>query len=164
MKSRSIRTLLVDDSPRVLKALSQILAREEGFTVVGSATNGCQALRYASSLAPELVLMGLHLAKLSGTQATSQIKRSTNPPIVFMVGPDDHPSFRAMSEAAGADAFVASSPELELGLRSRLQEWFSPKAPPFPKRRTAPCAWSRAALPRSARLPGRVQRTAQKYL
>jgi len=37
MKSRSIRTPLVDDSPVILKALSQILAREEGLTVVGSA-------------------------------------------------------------------------------------------------------------------------------
>src|SRR6266853_1741167 len=113
MKSRSIRTLLVDDSPRVLKVLSQILAREDGFTVVGS-----QALRYASTLAPELVLMGLHLSKLNAAQATSHIKQSTNPPVVFMVGSDDSPSSHAMSEAAGADVFVASSPDLETGLRS----------------------------------------------
>jgi len=137
MKSRSIRTLLVDDSPRVLKVLSQILAREEGFTVVGSAADGCQALRYASTLAPQLILMGVHLSKLNGTQATSQIKCSTNPPVVFMVGSDDGPSSRAMSQAAGADAFVASSPNLEVGLRSRLQEWFLPKAPHTPKCRRA---------------------------
>ena len=89
MKYRSIRTLLVDDSPRVLKVLSQILSREEGFKVVGSATDGCKSLRYASSLVPELVLMGLHLSKLSGAQVTSQIKLSKNPPVVFKVGSDD---------------------------------------------------------------------------
>jgi two-component system nitrate/nitrite response regulator NarL len=135
MKSRNIRTLLVDDSPRLLKALSQILAREEGFAVVGSATDGCQALRYAWALAPELVLMGLHLSKLNGAQATSHIKRSRNPPVVFMVGTEDSPSSRATSEAAGADAFVATSADLEFGLRSSLQEWFSPKVPRLPKLR-----------------------------
>jgi len=148
MKSRSIRTLLVDDSPRVLKVLSQILAREDGFTVVGSATDGSQALRYASTLAPELVLMGLHLSKLNAAQATSHIKQSTNPPVVFMVGSDDSPSSHAMSEAAGADAFVASSPDLELGLRTRLREWFSPKVPRTRKRRTTPQAWPYRVLPR----------------
>src|SRR6516164_6221252 len=152
MKSRSIRTLLVDDSPRVLKVLSQILSREEGFTVVGSATDGCQGLRYASTLAPELVLMGLHLSKLSGTQATSKIKQSTNPPVVFMVGPDDCSSSRAMSEAAGADAFVASSPDLELGLRSSLQAWFSPRAACTPECRSASQSRPPSAPVRKSRL------------
>ena len=32
-----------------------------------------------------------------------------------------------LATEAGADAFVASSPDLETGLRSRLREWFSPK-------------------------------------
>ena len=122
----------------ILKALSQILAREERFMVVGSATNGCQALRHVSALAPELVLMGVHLSKLTGAEATSQIKHTKNPPVVFMVGEDDSPSCRAMSEAAGADAFVPLSEDLEVHLKSRLREWFGPKAPPPPlKRRRA---------------------------
>ena len=124
----------MDDSPRLLKALSQILAREERFRVVGSATDGCQALRYASTLAPELVLMGLRLSKLNGPQAASHIKRSIDPPVVFMVSSDDSPSSRAMSEAAGADAFVPTSGDLEVRLKSRLHEWFRPKGTRLPNR------------------------------
>jgi two-component system nitrate/nitrite response regulator NarL len=151
MKSRSIRTLVVDDSPRVLKVLSQILAKEEGFTLVGSATDGCQALRYASMLEPQLVLMGLHLSKVSGAQAASQIKRSMNPPVVFMVGSDDDPGSRAMSDAAGADAFVASSRNLEVGLKSSLRAWFGPK----PARTRQ---WRRASLARPPSAPVRKAR------
>ena len=125
---QSVRTLLVDDSPLTLKALSQILAKESGFTVVGSATNGCQALRYTSVLAPELVLMGLRLSKLNGAQATTQIKHSKNPPIVFMVSPDDSPSSRATTEAAGADGLVVKSADLGAQLKSKLQEWFGTRA------------------------------------
>jgi two-component system chemotaxis response regulator CheB len=123
MKTRSIRTLLADDSPRVLKALSQILSSEVGFTVVGSATNGSQALHYASALMPGLVLIGLHLSKLNGVQVTNHIKRGTNPPVVFMTGSDDTLSCHATAEAAGADAFVPISTGLER-LRSKLHEWF----------------------------------------
>jgi len=152
MKSRSIRTLVVDDSPRILKVLAQTLASEERFTLVGSATDGCQALRYASTLEPELVLMGLRLSKLSGAQATSQIKRSMNPPVVFMVGSDDDPGSRAMSDAAGADAFVASSPNLEVGLKSSLRAWFSPKPARTRKRRRASLARPPSAPVRKSRL------------
>jgi len=118
----------------MLKALSQILAKEERFSVVGSATNGCQALRHASALAPDLVLIGLHLSKLNGAQATSHIKQAINPPIVFIVSPDDNPTSRAMIEAAGADAFVTASADLEVRLKSRLHERFSPETARFPKR------------------------------
>jgi len=125
----------VNDSPLILKALSQILSREEGFTVVGAATDGCQALRYASSLAPELVLMGLRLSKLNGAEVTSHIKRSVDPPVVFMVTSDDSPGSRARGEAAGADAFVATTGDLEIGLRAKLQAWFRPNTSPCPRRR-----------------------------
>jgi len=129
MKSRSIRILLVDDSPKALKVLSQILAREERVAVVGSATNGAQALRCASALAPELVLIGLHLSKLNGAQATSRMKRWKNPPVVFMTASDESPSSRSVGETAGADAFVATSTDLEVRLKSILQKWFSPNGP-----------------------------------
>jgi DNA-binding NarL/FixJ family response regulator len=122
----------------ILKVLSQILAGEGGFTVVGSATDGCQALRYASDLKPELVLMGLRLSKLNGAHATSQIKQSMNPPVVFMTGSDNGRCSRATSEAAGADAFVSTSADLEVDLRARLGEWFSPKSRPAAKRRGDP--------------------------
>jgi DNA-binding NarL/FixJ family response regulator len=141
MNSRNIRTLLVDDSPAILKSLSQMLTGQKGFTVVGSATNGSQALRYASTLSPDLVLMGFHLSKLNGAQATSHIKKSTNPPVVFIVSSEDSPSSRAISEAAGADAFVTTTANLEVGLSSRLREWFSPNAARTPKRRRT--RWSR---------------------
>jgi len=123
-----IRTVLVDDSPARLKALSQILQKEGCFTVVGSATDGCQALRYTATLAPDLVLVGERLSKVNGAEVTSKIKRSVHPPVVFMVTADDSASSRAVSEAAGADAFVATSTDLEVHLKSRLQEWFRLKA------------------------------------
>jgi len=81
-----------------------------GFTVVGSATNGCQALRYASTLAPELVLMGLHLSKLSGAQATSQISGRRIRRWSSWWARTTVPVSQAASEAAGADAFLTNSP------------------------------------------------------
>jgi len=54
-KFDSIRALLVDDSPIILKILSQILSAEDRFTVVGSATDGYQALRQTLALDPDLV-------------------------------------------------------------------------------------------------------------
>lgn len=149
-KPQTIRTLLVNDSPQMLKLLSQILASEQGFVVVGSATDGCQALRHVSALRPELVLMGLHLSKISSVQAINHIKSSNKPPIVFMISTDDTPSSRMMAETAAVDAWVASRLNLEVSLRSKLQEWFSLKA-----QRAHERSRTRKRL-RTLRLPGQA--------
>ena len=46
----SVTTLVVDDSPFMLKTLSQILRGAGDFDLVGTATDGCQALRYVSMI------------------------------------------------------------------------------------------------------------------
>ncbi len=112
----------------MLKTLVRILAAEGGFEVVGTATDGHQAVLSAATLAPALVLMDLHLPHLNGVEATRCLKQFENPPVVFMVTSDDSSSSRAMSTDAGADAFVVKSGDLHAQLKSKLQEWFGLKA------------------------------------
>jgi CheY-like chemotaxis protein len=126
----SVRTLLVDHSPLMLKILAQILAAEGKFIVVGSATDGCQALRQIVELAPELVLMDFNLPDLDGAQATRCVKHFRNPPIVFVLSSVDSFSSREMCKTAGADAFVVKSEDLQAQLRAKLQEWFGSAANP----------------------------------
>lgn len=124
----SIRTLLVDDSPLMLKILTQILAKEGGFTVVGAALNGRQALQYAATLSPDLILMDFEMPHLNGAEATRYIKQFADPPIIFMVTSDDNSIFRMMSKTAGADAFIVKSGDLPAQLKTKLRECF-PKLP-----------------------------------
>src|ERR1700722_7985672 len=119
-----IRTLLVDDSPFMLRTLAQVLAAEGRFKVVGSATDGCQALKEIAVLAPDLRVMDLHLSHLNGAQVTSYIKHFKNPPDIFIVTSDDSFSSRAMCTAAGADAFIVKSGDFYAQLTASLKDWF----------------------------------------
>ena len=112
----------------MLKTLSRILAKEGGFTVVGVARDGCQALHHTLALAPELVLIDQHLPQLNGAQAAQYIKHFAKPPVVFMVTADDNPGSRAMCEGAGADAFVVKSAGLRSQLKLRFQKTLDPEA------------------------------------
>jgi len=115
---------VVDDSPFMVKILAQILEEAGNFDLVGSTSDGCQALRYVSMLSPELVLMDLHLPGLNGAETTKYLKLLPNPPIIFMVTSDDSPSAQGMSKAAGADAFIVKASDLEAKIRSHLRDWF----------------------------------------
>ncbi len=119
-----VRTLVVDDSRFMLKILTQTLERAGKFDVVGTATDGCQAVRYVSMLSPELVLMDVHMPRLSGIQATRCIKQREHPPAVIMVTSDDSPVTKATAEEAGADGFISKQGNLRLQLIGVLQDLF----------------------------------------
>jgi len=121
-----IRTLVVDDSPFILKILAQILKQAADFDLVGTATNGCQGLRQVCALSPDLVLMDVHLPCLNGIQATQYIKQRENPPVVVIITSDAHPVTKAMAEKAGADVFLSKEGDLKHRLLCSLEDLFGP--------------------------------------
>ena len=123
-----IRALVVDDSPFMVKVLAQILEVAGNFDLVGTATDGCQGLRYVSLLSPELVLMDIHMPRLNGIQATRCIKQRQHPPVVIITTSDDSSMAKATAEAAGADAFVCKEGNLRHQLMDALQKLFGSNA------------------------------------
>ncbi len=129
-----VRTLVVDDSPAMLRILAQILEEAGNFDLVGTATDGWQALRYVSALKPELVLMDFHLPQLNGMEATLYLKAHEHPPIVIIVSSDDSSVAKSMGERAGADGFIVKAGDLSVRLTRTLQNFFGPNG----VRRAAP--------------------------
>jgi len=109
LNPRSIRTLLVDDSPVILKTLSLLLHRQDGFTVIGAVPDGRHALHYTVALDPNLILMDVHMPHLNGIEATRYIKQMKNPPKIIVTTSDESPGCREMAEAAGADGFITKA-------------------------------------------------------
>jgi len=119
-----IKTLVVDDSPFMLKILAQTVEAAGRFDLIGSATEGHQALRYVSMLTPDLVVMDLHMPGLNGVQLTRCIKGREHPPVVIIVSSDD--SSKTTAELAGADAFVSKGGNLRHRMIGTLHKIFGP--------------------------------------
>jgi DNA-binding NarL/FixJ family response regulator len=103
----AIRVFLVDDSPAFLRAMDRLLGETLGVEVVGQATSATQALAVIPLVSPDAVLLDLQMPGMDGLEATRQIKQQESPPLVVIVTLHDDTRFRAASEAAGADGFVA---------------------------------------------------------
>ena len=79
--------LLVEDVPDVRSVLADILVRE-GFGVV-EASNGNEAIVYASSLPIDAIIMDLSLPLLDGVEATRELRaheRTRNIPVIALTG------------------------------------------------------------------------------
>src|SRR5438067_5487744 len=65
--------LIVDDHPLTREALGALLA-QHGFSVVGQAADGEEAIELARGLQPKLVLLDLSMPGLSGLEALPRIR------------------------------------------------------------------------------------------
>lgn len=74
--------IVVDDHPGFRAALERLLARTADLEVVGSASDGLQAVELAARLRPDIVVMDLAMPILSGVDATRRICSQPKPPVV----------------------------------------------------------------------------------
>jgi DNA-binding NarL/FixJ family response regulator len=68
----SIRVLLVDDHDLFRTGLRNLL-EERGVVIAGEAAAGAEAVRLVRELAPDVVVMDLHMPGMSGIEAIKQI-------------------------------------------------------------------------------------------
>ncbi|MHB1843392.1 MAG: chemotaxis protein CheB [Deltaproteobacteria bacterium] len=73
--SARIRTLVIDDSASVRRALVQILEQAEDVLIVGQASDGQEGLRLALELRPELILLDLEMPRMDGFTFLRFLKR-----------------------------------------------------------------------------------------
>ena len=66
----SVRVLLADDQRLVRESLSTMLGLLEGIELLGTAADGEEAVRLATELLPEVVLMDLRMPGIDGIEAT----------------------------------------------------------------------------------------------
>jgi DNA-binding NarL/FixJ family response regulator len=70
---KETRILLVDDHQIMRQGLRQLINAEPGLMVVGEAFDGQSAKDLVGTLAPDLVLMDIHLPDVNGVEVTRQI-------------------------------------------------------------------------------------------
>jgi len=67
------KVFLVDDHALLRGGVRQMMAQQPNFEIVGEAPTAAAALELAPPLAPDLIIMDVHLPDLPGIEATRQI-------------------------------------------------------------------------------------------
>lgn len=107
-----IRVLIVDDSRVAQEFLAHVLASDPAIQVIGSASDGAEALAAVKDKRPDVITMDIHMPQVDGYAATRAIMESYPTPIVVVTGSASAKGsgglFRALE--AGALAVVLRPP------------------------------------------------------
>jgi len=97
-----IRVLIADDQRVVREGLSMVLGLMEGVEVVGTATDGAEAVTLARAVRPDVVLMDLRMPRCDGVEATRRLR--TEAPEVKVVVLTTYSDDRSVLDALRAGA------------------------------------------------------------
>ena len=85
-----LRTLIVDDEPLAIERMQVLCAEIDALAVVGTASDGEAALRLATKLAPDLVLLDMTMPGMDGLAVARELSRiAALPAVIFVTAHED---------------------------------------------------------------------------
>lgn len=106
-KDSRIKVLIVDDSAFMRTALSRMVAYDPGFSVVGTAASGTEALQKIAALDPDVITLDVEMPGLDGLETLRRIMAQFPRPVIMVSSAtlqDAEVTFDAL--AAGAFDYV----------------------------------------------------------
>jgi two-component system, LytTR family, response regulator AlgR len=86
-----LKVLIVDDEPPARERLKSLLAEMADVTVVGEAVSGAEALAHTHDLAPDIVLLDVHMPGIDGLEAARHLGVLEQPPaVIFTTAYDEY--------------------------------------------------------------------------
>jgi len=103
---RRISVLIADDHRLFAQALEAILMTDDRLKVAGHARDGAEAVKLASTLDPDVVLMDIAMPVMDGFQATQQIHQQLPKSRILMLTGSNARTDVDRARAAGAAGYV----------------------------------------------------------
>ena len=114
-----VRVLLADDDEDFLVSLRELIEAQHELSVVATATNGLSAIELADELAPDAVVLDLHMPLLDGVTTMARLRRDHPHLCLIALTGDDAPELHSAAKDSGADDVLLKNAFVD-GLLGRL--------------------------------------------
>jgi CheY-like chemotaxis protein len=101
-----IGVLVADDEPLFVEMIQAMLAAEEGIDVVATVGDGRAAVRLATELDPDVILMDVSMPIMDGIDATARIRERDPDACVLILTGGTTPGDVDRARKAGAAAYI----------------------------------------------------------
>ena len=140
-----VKVLIVDDSVFMRTVIRDILAKDSAIEIVGTASNGLEALKKIQVLSPDLITLDIEMPKMNGLEVLKELQKIKKSPKILMLSSLTSKDAEMTHEAIrlGADDFMLKPKDLphvrEIAeeLISKVKHlssrslWHIPRTPPL---------------------------------
>ena len=109
-----VKVLVVDDSVFMRTVIRDMLKRDPSFEVVGTASDGLDALEKIKTLEPDIVTLDIEMPKMNGLEVLKELRLAKRRPKILMLSSLTSKGAEMTTEAIrlGADDFMLKPTDL----------------------------------------------------
>ena len=111
---RKISMLIAEDHAVVCQGLRALLSADGGFTVLGEASTGHQAVAMAAELRPDVILMDIAMPELNGLESTLRIIEADPKAKILVLSAHSEEVYVDRMMEAGACGFLQKQTSAEI--------------------------------------------------
>jgi DNA-binding NarL/FixJ family response regulator len=116
----AVRVMIVDDQAPFRDAARAVVERTKGFDLVAEAESGEQAVDVADAVVPDLILMDINMAGITGIEATTRITAAHPEVTVFLLSTYNKDDLPPDVSSCGAAAYLNKE---DFGGRALRSTW-----------------------------------------
>ena len=106
-KNSSKGSVVIVEDDMLLSLVESRIIEKLGYTVIGKAQSGEQAIDMARQLKPDVIVMDMSLkGKMTGLEASEEIRRFSETPIIFLSGSAESDLIKSTKKLGNADYLV----------------------------------------------------------
>ncbi len=98
--------ILADDHPIVRRGLRSVLEAEKGFSLIGEAGDGLEAVRMVENLQPDILITDMMMPGLTGLEVTRQVKHRVPKTKIIILSMHASESYVLEALRNGANGYV----------------------------------------------------------
>ncbi len=102
----TVRVIVADDHQVVRAGFAALLETQPDFTVLGTASDGAEAVRMSRELRPDVILMDVRMPGTDGIEATRQLTGAPDAPRIIILTTFDLDQYVYDALRAGASGFL----------------------------------------------------------
>lgn len=102
----AITILIADDHPLFVEGLATLLETIEGFSIIGYAYDGADAVQKANELQPTIAILDINMPVMDGIEAVRQMKLQAPDTRILMLSMNDDRAYILRSMQAGANGYL----------------------------------------------------------
>jgi two-component system nitrate/nitrite response regulator NarL len=106
-QARPVSVLIADDEPLFVESVAGLLEHDERIRVIGTATNGQDAVDLASALDPDVTLMDISMPVLDGIEAARRIRLELPDACILILTGSSTAADIDRARLAGVSGFLA---------------------------------------------------------
>ena len=104
-----ISIVLADDHPLTRAGLEALINEEEGLRLLGSASDGKEALKMIESYAPDVALLDIRMPEMDGISVARKVREEKLPTKVIMLTAYNAQPYIIAALSAGARGFIVKT-------------------------------------------------------